>query len=110
MNKKLYCDNWQQLRNQILDRDGRKCVRCGKADRSYYIKIKPNVWQDVTVEEYKKLENELVVVRRLFLQVSHKDNDKTNNDPSNLQSLCPLCHLQYDDQWKRLKRLSDRRL
>lgn len=26
------------------------------------------------------------------LQVHHKDRDRTNNDPSNLEILCPTCH------------------
>ena len=27
-----------------------------------------------------------------MLQVDHKDGDPSNNDPSNLQTLCAFCH------------------
>ena len=39
----------------------------------------------------------------IFLQVDHIDNDASNNDPSNLQTLCAKCHIRkgiINGDWK----------
>lgn len=53
----------RKQRLAILIRDGFKCVFCG-----------------VTAKDSR-------------LEVDHKDNDPTNNDPSNLQTLCKDCNM-----------------
>jgi 5-methylcytosine-specific restriction endonuclease McrA len=37
----------------------------------------------------------------VYLQVAHLDQDKSNNKPDNLLSLCPRCHSKYDKEYKR---------
>jgi hypothetical protein len=41
----------------------------------------------------------------LFLQVAHKDHNKSNNDPSNLVALCPVHHARLDTEHKRFARI-----
>ena len=50
------------LKQNILERDGWKCVECGAG------------------------------IRQAQLVVHHKDVDKKNNNPTNLQTLCKSCH------------------
>lgn len=33
-------------------------------------------------------------------EVHHKDGDRGNNDPENLEALCPPCHLAEHDRLK----------
>jgi len=106
MNKKLYAEDWLYIRNQIIARDKRKCVKCGINDFGFAIITAPFIWQQVTKEEYSIAKLKGLRVTRVYLQVAHSDNDKSNNDYSNLKSLCSPCHLRQDFQWKLLKRLS----
>jgi hypothetical protein len=48
-------------------------------------------------------------VRRIWLQVAHLDQDTTNNDLSNLKTLCPRCHLRHDNAFNVLKRLQSKK-
>lgn len=59
-------------REQILDRDGRQCVKCGMTEQEHLAK-----WgRPITID--------------------HKDKDRTNNSPENLQTLCLTCHGRKD--------------
>lgn len=63
----------EKLREQVRERDNRKCVLCGGHD-----------------DDRK-------------LQTHHIDYDKTNNDPSNLCSLCLSCHVKTNynrEHWR----------
>lgn len=56
----------------ILERDGHKCVRCGMTDAEH-----KSTWdRPITID--------------------HKDRDRTNNSPLNLQTLCLKCHGEKD--------------
>ena len=54
---------WRELRKLVCKRDGFKCMECGRSSNT-----------------------------RNFLQVHHIDYDVTNNDLSNLITLCNVCH------------------
>lgn len=59
-------------RLEILQRDGFACVRCGMTDAEHRAK-----WcRPITID--------------------HKDRNRRNNDPSNLQTLCLSCHGSKD--------------
>lgn len=106
MDKSLYPDDWQAIRNRILDRDNRACKHCGLKDRSYVTIENKSKWIPVTIEEAKHLERIGSRVTRVFLQVAHINNIKSDINPENLISLCPPCHLKMDAGWKQLKRKS----
>ena len=59
-------------REAILDRDNYKCVECGMSDVEHKVK-----WsRPITID--------------------HRDKNRKNNDPSNLQTLCLACHGRKD--------------
>ena len=60
------------LREQVLERDGRKCVRCG-----------------MTAEEHAKRWNRPITI-------DHKNKDRKDNTMENLQTLCLRCHGSKD--------------
>jgi hypothetical protein len=41
----------------------------------------------------------------LYLQIAHLNHDKSNNEPSNLQALCPIHHARHDKEHKKFQRL-----
>ena len=60
----VYQNNiWKALRQLVYQRDGRRCQECGKSANT-----------------------------RNFLQAHHVDYDTSNNDLSNLITLCNVCH------------------
>lgn len=66
--------------------------------------------------DYRKSKNfaceicniELKGMDSLYLHTHHIDHDKSNNDQSNLQCLCELCHSQVDDLHR--KNFSEQRM
>lgn len=60
---------WKQISEAVRERNGFKCEKC---------KIK------LGEEKY-------------YLEVHHKDHNKSNNDVQNLQPLCVLCHATVDE-------------
>ena len=106
MNKKLYADDWQGIRNRILDRDLRRCQHCALKDRSFAIVVSAGCWAGTSLSKSEASKIKGVKIIQVFLQVAHLDNNKDNNNPSNLRSLCPPCHLTNDKEWKKLKRLA----
>ncbi len=107
-NKSMYPDNWNdEVRPAILARDGKKCQHCGVKHRSYiYIDQQDKVIM-VDREEHEELKNGGYRTYRVYLQVAHLNNDKSDCRDENLLSLCPRCHLSNDRQYKNLMRLTN---
>uniref|UniRef100_A0A6H1ZIW5 Putative homing endonuclease n=1 Tax=viral metagenome TaxID=1070528 RepID=A0A6H1ZIW5_9ZZZZ len=61
-----------KLRETILQRDTNKCVKCGMTDEEHKDKWK----RPITID--------------------HKDRNRKNNNPDNLQTLCLTCHGSKD--------------
>ena len=59
-------------RESILERDKYRCVKCGMTDAEH----KEKWGKPITID--------------------HKDKNRKNNDPSNLQTLCLTCHGRKD--------------
>jgi hypothetical protein len=57
-----------KLREQIRNRDGNKCKRCGMTKQKHYKKYHRN------------------------LEVHHKDHNRMNCNPKNLETLCKKCN------------------
>ena len=106
MNHKDYAENWRDvIRPLILKRDNYKCRECGVLHRSRVYKSTAGSYVvcDEFIEAWAKEQGKKVFT--LYLQVAHIDNDKTNNEPSNLITLCPVHHAKMDSDYKKLKRL-----
>ena len=56
------------LREQVLERDGRKCVRCGMTESEHLAR-----WERP-------------------ITIDHKDKNRSHNVLDNLQTLCLTCH------------------
>ena len=44
---------------------------------------------------------------RIYLQVCHLDNNKSNCLADNLVSMCPPCHIKHDEKHRQLMRLAN---
>lgn len=67
--------SWITLRESIIARDQKKCLRCGHISQRYYI----DKWN------YKRWESDLRVDHILPLKLGG------DNNPENLQTLCIVC-------------------
>lgn len=97
-NRNRYADGWQDvIRPAILKRDNYKCKRCGAPQRSvgYYEPNETFIVCDPFMEAWAKRSGKKLY--RIHLQVAHLDNIPGNNEPKNLQTLCPRHHLQMDN-------------
>lgn len=87
INYKEYPSNWQEIREQVLQRDGHKCQFCGlpnycyvnRKTRQICLKDEPNT-------------------TLIILTIAHLKHDHStpNPDINTLAALCQKCHLQYD--------------
>lgn len=106
-NKHQYSEEWQDtIRPRILKRDNYKCIKCGIAHRQYVLIDQQKQVIKIDHDEYVDLKKEGRNTYRVFLQVSHKNHDKSDNRDENLQSLCPRCHQAFDRIHKNLMRNS----
>jgi 5-methylcytosine-specific restriction endonuclease McrA len=107
-NRSEYPDNWSDvIRPRILIRDNYKCCKCGIAHRSYVLIDQSNKVIRIDKDEHDELLKEGKNTYRIFLQVSHKNNIKSDCSDENLWSLCNRCHAVFDREHKRLVRLSN---
>lgn len=101
-----YHTDWKDIiRPSILKRDNYKCRTCGighkqtvyKDSRGNYVEL--DSFQEIWAEGTGKK------VFKIYLQVAHVDQDKSNNDPLNLLTLCPKHHAQLDAKYKSFARI-----
>lgn len=110
MDKALYDDKWQDvIRPEILKRDNYKCQDCGLQHKKYILRDKKGAWKYIEPSEYAEYCTLKMRAYRVYLQVAHLDSVKTNNDPSNLRTLCLWCHLKYNKAHKQLMRLAQKK-
>lgn len=106
MDYSLYHQDWRDvIRPAILKRDQYKCVQCGARHKMKCYKDTSGKYIecDDFMEQWAISSGRHVFT--LYLQVAHKDHDKSNNDPSNLMTLCPVHHARYDSEHKRFARI-----
>lgn len=107
MKKREYSPDWSDIiRPSILKRDAYQCRKCGIRHKSrvYTNSSGAYVICDSFMESWALANKKRVFT--LFLAVSHIDQNKNNNDPSNLWSLCPRCHSNFDKEFKKVKRIT----
>lgn len=105
MNLKEYHPDWRDIiRPNILKRDGYRCKVCGVQHKARVYKLTRAGYHvcDQFTEAWAKANDKRVFT--LHLVVAHIDQNKQNNDPSNLMTLCPFHHAKFDAKHKALKR------
>lgn len=105
-NKHHYPENWADtIRPAILKRDAYKCTSCGLRHKSvgYYDHRGTFVECDALMAHWAKTQG--FKVQKISLQIAHLDQDKNNNEFTNLSAKCPKCHLNFDRQFNKAKRL-----
>ena len=104
-----YPKEFYYSRESILKRDNYKCQECGVVHKKYIIRNGDGKFIYISKQEYEENNKNLSKCYRIYLQVAHLDNDRTNNDSSNLRCLCLWCHLKYDKNYKLLMRLAKKK-
>jgi hypothetical protein len=84
-NKKLYPDNWNQIRERIRKRANDKCEWCGAINHS---------WINRYTRELCLQDEEYTI--RVICTTAHLDHNPQNNEDNNLAFLCQKCHNNYD--------------
>lgn len=105
INYKNYPPNWKdEIRPDILRRDGNKCKFCGLKNRlvGYRDQNSNFIECDAFMQEWAKRHG--LKVFTIVLTIAHLDQDRTNNDYSNLAALCQRCHLRHDHPHKMRER------
>jgi hypothetical protein len=103
---KEYPENWKdEIRPQILKRDGYKCKMCGVRQRAVGYRDSKGkfVECDEFLERWAKTNGKKVI--KIHLQVMHLDHDVSNNEGYNLLSGCQQCHNRYDAKNRAFKRI-----
>lgn len=110
MNKKDYSPDWHDIiRPAILKRDSFKCQHCGVRHKNYYLFQPSGIKIKIEQDEYIEYLQHGLDARRIYLQVAHLDNNKSNNDDTNLLSLCNTCHLKNDRAHSQMMRLAKKK-
>ncbi len=106
--KKEYPENWaDEIRPAILKRDGYKCTECGVKHRQNQLLEHNGVWINIDSDEIEEAKSCGFKVRKVFLQVCHINNVKSDCRPENLITKCPKHHHLMDMQHKILKRIGN---
>lgn len=106
-NKHLYHPDWRDIiRPAILKRDAYKCKVPGctvrHKSKGYYDNWGSWIECDQFMLDYAK--SKKFKIQTIYLQVAHLDQNPANNSVSNLRSMCPAHHLQYDRYYNNLKK------
>lgn len=109
MNYNEYHPDWRDtIRPAILMRDQYRCRVCGIQHKSTVYKTSSGAYMecDEFTAEWARTQGKRVF--KLSLQIAHIDHDKSNNEPSNLITLCPRHHAKMDAEHKKFLRISFR--
>lgn len=107
-----YPANWREISQRIRNRAHNRCEWCSvpngalilrsQADGSKYLvydlEKDCHYYPDGTAVRLSEIPEEYAMSNhiKVVLTVAHLDHDTTNNDDTNLKSLCQRCHLRHD--------------
>lgn len=108
---KKYPKDWKQIRQRILLRSNNccECEECNFENGEIVISflnhnnirewVRP-IFADLIEQKYKEV--------KVVLTIAHLDHDETNHDVKDdrLKAMCQLCHLRYDAEEKKKRRLN----
>lgn len=106
----LYPPDWRELANYIkFERAGSRCEWCGRPHGKPVWVIQSGGWLDPETGARYDDRGQLLGgcpledwpegrFVKTILTCAHLDQNPTHNNPANLASLCPRCHLRHDRQ------------
>jgi hypothetical protein len=107
---KKYPSNWlSEIRPRILKRAKNKCECCKKPNGSFPHSYKNSdgktVWEFLSLGQWYFADCPKTV--KVVLTIAHLDHDEHNHNVTDdrLKAMCQLCHLNYDIQEKRRRKL-----
>lgn len=104
-NKQRYDEYWYDvIRPKALERANYRCQKCGAKHRSIGYRDAQGNWVECDQFMIEWCKQNGIKVKKMFLQVSHKEHDTSKNEPNDLQVLCPRDHLIYDKQTRQISR------
>lgn len=121
MNLADYHPDWRWISRQIREQANQRCEFCDVANHAVGARDIYGAWHDEedihgmnSTEGARLFAGEFPRMIRVVLTVAHLDQDRGNNDPSNLRALCQKCHNAWDRPYRlrhmietvRCKRLS----
>lgn len=116
MDRAKYPDNWEEIRQRILERDGNHCKWCGVANGAIgyrsldgeFVKVANSA--DEVGMDADALALDGFNLIRIVLTVAHwPDPDPMNCADENLQALCQRCHNRVDAPMRRKHAAETRR-
>lgn len=108
-NRHKYPENWHdEIRPQALRAGGYKCYHCHAKNhkKGYYNESGAFVHCDEHMIQWANTQGVKIVT--VHLQIAHLDQDPNNNKPENLRVYCPKHHLEYDHEYRKMKKLAAR--
>lgn len=97
---KKYPENWKEIRQRILERDGHKCKFCGIANYAKGYRSEDNGEFVVAECTHNSVINEsgyAVRAIKIVLTIAHlHDPNPMNCEDENLAALCQKCHNRHD--------------
>lgn len=106
-NRSEYPDNWNdEIRPRILIRDNYQCVECSIKHRVYVLIDQSKKRIIIDKDEFLEYKKAGWNCYRIYLQVSHINNIKSDCSNANLRTLCNMCHAKADKAWKSIMRIS----
>ena len=110
INYKKYPANWKEIRQRILERAENKCEKCGLQNRQIVASHKGEDKKVIWVRHFLAsfLKNKDIKAVKVVLTIAHLDHDEVNHDVKDerLAAMCQLCHLRYDIEEKKKRKLT----
>lgn len=122
-NRARYPENWDEIREAILERAGNKCEKCKAPNRTLiargtgtdegaYMLESCEVFSAETGEylgRYRHSDFQLARMVKVVLTIAHLDHIPEHCDPDNLRAWCQRCHLRYDAEHHKVNAKATRR-
>ncbi len=102
-NKKLYPNNWDEIRERIKKRAGNKCEGCGVKNHAIGYRDEDGKFNSTATWGNYPVQFKII---KIVCTTAHLDHDPRNCDDDNLKFWCQKCHNSYDapHRWAGIKK------
>lgn len=108
--KHLYPANWfDTIRPAILKRADYKCESCKLPHRSRGYYDYRGIFVSCDEHMCNWAARNGIKTHIVYLHIAHIDQNRNNNDYSNLKALCPQCHRNLDKKFSDILRRASRK-